>query len=77
MTMTKANDPVEPIIDTDYTGDFPVSHVKHAGLTKREYFAAMAMQGYIAAGANGMPPSADIAQHAVRAADAMITELNR
>ena len=44
------------------------------GLTKREYFAAMAMQGY-ATKTNW--PIDDIVRYAVKAADALITELNK
>lgn len=48
-----------------------------AGLTKREYFAAMAMQGFIAAGGNGMPPAENLAAYATRAADALLAELEK
>ena len=43
------------------------------GLTKREYFAAMAMQGFCSTGnyANGQ----DVAYDAVRVADALLEEL--
>lgn len=43
-------------------------------LTKREYFAAMAMQGLLAE-QNETPT--DIARYAVSYADALITELNK
>jgi len=46
------------------------------GLTKREYFAAMAMNGYISAGSTGMPDAQAIAGYAVEAADALIKALN-
>ncbi|QMW05381.1 hypothetical protein [Spirosoma foliorum] len=42
-------------------------------LTKREYFAAMAMQGLLASGES----VADSAKRAVRAADILIEELNK
>ncbi len=48
------------------------------GLTKREYFAAMAMQGWIACqheGFTGEPP--DIAKRSLECADALIEELNK
>lgn len=46
------------------------------GLTKREYFAAMAMQGLLAANAfNGAPKS--IAKYAVDYADELIDALNQ
>lgn len=43
------------------------------GLTKREYFAGLAMQGFIASGkADG-----DFAEWSVKNADALIAELNK
>lgn len=47
------------------------------GLSKREYFAAMAMQGYIAAGSSGMPTPVDIGFLAVETADRLIEILNK
>lgn len=45
--MTNGNDPINGQVVTDNNGIF----VGHAGgLTKREYFAAMAMQGLLAHG---------------------------
>lgn len=53
----------------------PVSgEVENAGLTKREYFAAMAMQGLLARASRGT--TREYAEIAVDAADALITELN-
>jgi hypothetical protein len=50
--------------------------VSTGGLTKREYFAAMAMQGIFAHGGPLMPnESAEAAEYAVRAADALLKEL--
>ena len=55
----------------------PVSgEVENAGLTKREYFAAMAMQGLLA-GAGKDLPYADFAEQAVNCADAIIEQLNK
>jgi hypothetical protein len=45
------------------------------GLTKREYFAAMAMQGLLAK-PNLMNPLEEIVQTAVSSADALIKSLN-
>ena len=45
------------------------------GLTKREYFAAMAMQGFISAGVNGMPSDEEIALLAVHYSDALLNAL--
>jgi hypothetical protein len=50
----------------------------HAGLTKREYFAAMAMQGLLANSFRS--PTSYIesnAEYAVNYADALIAELNK
>lgn len=44
------------------------------GLTKREYFAAMAMQGILTRA--GDPPHLQIARDAVSVADALINALN-
>jgi hypothetical protein len=54
----------------------PHAHLnsKYEGLTKREYFAAVIMQGLIAGG--GRIPKA-IAEDAVRCADTLINELNK
>ncbi len=53
----------------------------HPGLSKREYFAGLAMQGYIA-GADQIENLADgwqtfIAKSCVLAADALIVELDK
>ncbi len=45
------------------------------GLTKREYFAALALQGYIAAGSMGMPEPPRIVELAVQTADALLAAL--
>ena len=47
-----------------------------AGLTKREYFAAMALQGLVSK-VNHLTPMEDVAIKAVKAADALIEELNK
>lgn len=48
------------------------------GLTKREYFAARAMQGFIAAwGQHDLVAADEIAHDSVFLADALINELNK
>ena len=47
------------------------------GLTKREYFAAMAMQGSVAADSEDQWTFADHARFAVKQADALIEALNK
>ena len=69
--MTYKHDPVYPLKPEFY---------RKEGLTKREYLAAMAMQGIMAN--SEYIPTVDahfqnIAQDAVRAADALIKELNK
>ncbi len=44
------------------------------GMTLRDYFAAAAMQGYIAAGTPSDVTYRDLAEKAYRAADAMLEE---
>ena len=51
----------------------------YLGLTKREYFAVLAMQGYCGGeftGQSGMSPES-IAKWSVEMADALLTELNK
>jgi hypothetical protein len=68
MSNTQPNDPAMPIVET---AEFmSVS----TGLTKREYFAALAMQGYIAS-QNFYPDT--VAESAVIHADALIRFLNK
>jgi hypothetical protein len=45
--MKNADKPVYPV-HGGYDGDDPRNHTIGGGLTKREYFAAMAMQGILA-----------------------------
>jgi len=45
------------------------------GLTKREYFAAMAMQGFLSDGSQDLAPE-QCARAGVRHADALIAALN-
>lgn len=71
--------------DTYQSADgYITSNYFNAGLSKREYFAAMAMQGYLANSFNHemiQPVStathAQIAELSVGAADALIEELNK
>lgn len=63
---TKANESINNILYMDnYTS---------TGLTKREYFAAMALQGLLA---NDSALITGKARDAVQAADALIEELNK
>jgi len=67
--MTKPNDPAFPVSPADYSA-------KH-GLTKREYFAAMAMQGICANSSLAERSSYNsFAEWSVQQADALIEALN-
>lgn len=88
--MTNGNDPISamqnvkfsPTLDAvavDAQGNYPL--VNLPGLTKREYFAAMAMQGVVTAWSEVGTPwheSNDelLAERAVNCADALIAVLN-
>lgn len=70
--MMKGNESVYPIVVTG-----PMCEV-HEGLTKRELFAAMAMQGILMQEQSATVLSDDeIAAAAVRQADALIKELGK
>ena len=45
------------------------------GLTKREHFAGLAMQGFIAAGVNGMPDAIELSILATHYADTLLKTL--
>ena len=49
----------------------------YAGLTKREHFAALAMQGLAANPETGDWLAMQIAEESIRQADALIKELNK
>jgi hypothetical protein len=64
--------PNEPIITLEYNNDYT-----SMGLTKREYFASMAMQGIIS-NKDGLDIKIErIVESAVDTADALIEELNK
>jgi hypothetical protein len=68
--MKNGNTPINPVhFKTDDSGFEFMSH----GLTKREYFAAMAMQGIITVGHG--TSCQDVAQMAVEQADALLKAL--
>lgn len=69
--MTNPNDPINSVPDLN---DHPSSWY---GLTKREYFAAMAMQGILANASNAIRNSEFVSGLSVEYADALINALNR
>lgn len=75
----KANEPIQIFGNRNSTNpnlpDFVKSALSHPnGITKREYFAAMAIQGLLA---NGRAFITDNIIDAVKIADALIEELNK
>ena len=68
--MTNGNDPINAITDLNAGPPTP-------GLSKREYFASLAMQGLCANAEIGTDPERTIAWLAVRQADALIEALNK
>ena len=61
-----------------YGGDF-IEHARgplHAGITKREYFAGLAINGLTGESGRYFSPE-DMANDAVRLADALLAELER
>jgi hypothetical protein len=56
-------------------GRYPI-WAQHAGLTKRELFAAMAMQGYCSVQEGWDQPAREVAKCAALMADALLAALN-
>jgi hypothetical protein len=77
--MSKANEPAFPVTVTELWSAGTAGNTPD-GLTKREYFAVMAMQGMLAS-LNGFDRSesfcAYVAEGAVAQADALIAELEK
>lgn len=74
---THPNDSIQPVskeVDVPHT-DMSVN-VQTTGLTKREFFAGQFAIGFAAAGGNGMPAAAELADYIVNATDALIEKLN-
>lgn len=68
--MTNGNEPINPLKDS--------AVFDHNGLTKREYFAAMALQGLLSNPSQINYMSFEIVvSRAVNSADALIEELNK
>jgi glycerol kinase len=72
---TKGNDPISATQEY-HSKNFGVVLAK-TGLTKREYFAAMAMQGILSNEDNSYETAEDKAETAVKSADALIEALNK
>lgn len=82
--MTNGNDLIVPAFDAendfDNLGAARLTRLipnPNGGITKREYFAAMAMQGLLAADHTMLVSYNILAEYATDAADALIAELNK
>lgn len=67
--MIDPNDPAYP--------NGPIHMMNMEGLTKREYFAGLAMQGMLSNAINHREAAVDLAICAKAMADALIAELNK
>jgi len=78
MTIKNGDLPANPTIYADLApnGQREI-YCDQAGLTKREYFAALAMQGILAADVNNNVIYKKCAEWAVNQADALLAELER
>ena len=87
MTHEKKEETVKKLSNVLHDSIFPVhvdinnlkDHLIYKGLTKREYFAAMAMQGILANSSDGLVGwnYRIICENSVIAADALIAALNK
>lgn len=68
--------PCEDIVERDEKGNLYGPLKSGLGLTKREYFAAMAMQGLSSSEYSGCSPE-QLAANAVINADALLAELEK
>lgn len=81
--MITGNEPVMPMVMKVGDGTGPISQIVKHGITIRQYFAAMAMQGLIsnqrldAEKAVSIGTANTIAWDAVKCADALINELSK
>lgn len=76
MTIPKKDEPAFPLITASTIGPNGMPENAHQiyGLTKREYFAGLAMQGLVSDSPEGYVP---VAINAVRYADALLKELEK
>lgn len=74
---TNPNDPLTPLNWTARPDGVPELTTNNTGLTKREYFAAMAMQGLLANHSLTNADDETIAMTALDAADVLINALNK
>jgi hypothetical protein len=77
--MENKNQPVHPTTNWDQLSTGEIVHVTdYIGLTKREWFAGMALQGWLASSiTNDIPDKAMAARKSVEYADALLSELSK
>lgn len=73
---TDPNDLAYPAMDTNSIEGHEVLELRYLGLTKREKFASLAMQGLLNKYQGQMVGAESICKTAVEYADQLITELN-
>ncbi|PSB18425.1 hypothetical protein C7B65_15130 [Phormidesmis priestleyi ULC007] len=84
---TRPTDNAFPLHSTDFFDEKPIGSTTHHGLSKREYFAAIALQGLLASThwefckiddvwEHQAPSLEDFAEIAVEQADKLIEELS-
>lgn len=74
--MKNGKQPINPIFNSDgFISNTELVQTKNGaiGLTKREYFAGLAMQAFIANGTH----FSDICMHSVKIADELLKELEK
>lgn len=80
MLKTEANDPINAVVEDNIHFELgKILEARFYGLTKREYFAGLAMSSYYGGeytGQSGMQYET-IANNCVEMADALITSLNK
>lgn len=70
--------PCDDIVRRDDNGNLYGAPISSGGLTKREHFAAMAMQGLLVnMGRNEFNDSGAVSSEAVKQADALLKELEK
>ena len=78
--MKNSDMPIAPLVN-DNGHPLHASHIAWdnkplaLGLTKREHFAGLAMQGFIAAGVMGMPSASEIAELSIKYAEEVLRQL--
>lgn len=79
--VTEPNEPINAVVEENYNHEQGRGYLeaRYNGLTKREYFAAMAMQGLCVVGGNDFNGAHNqrIAEIAVNQADWLINALNK